>query len=41
MARQVNDNTRDDLKQMRALLSVIYRRMLKIQAEIRQLKGEP
>jgi hypothetical protein len=41
MARQVNDNTRDDLKQMRELLSVIYRGMLKIQAEIRQLKGEP
>jgi hypothetical protein len=40
-ARQVNENTREDVKQMREQVSVMYRRMLKTEAEIRELKGAP
>jgi hypothetical protein len=41
MARQVNDNTRAELRTLGEQVSVLYRRMLKIEAEIRGLKGEP
>jgi hypothetical protein len=41
MPWQVNDNARDDLKQMREQMAVMYRRMLSIEAEIRELKGDP
>jgi hypothetical protein len=40
MARKANDNTRDDVVQMRETLSTMYRRMLKIEADIRELKGD-
>jgi hypothetical protein len=39
--RRANDTTRDDVKQMREQLSVMYRRMLSIEADIRELKGDP
>lgn len=41
MARKVNDNTREDVRQMREHLSVLRRRLLKIEADIRELKGDP
>lgn len=41
MARQVNDNTPEDVKQMRELLTIVQRRVVKIEAEIRELKGDP
>jgi hypothetical protein len=37
-AWRANENIRDDVKQMRETLSVVYRRMLKIEAEIREWK---
>jgi hypothetical protein len=40
-ARQANDNTREDVKLMRERMSVMYRRMLAIEADIRELKGDP
>jgi hypothetical protein len=36
MARQVNDNTTEDVKQMRELLTIVQRRVVKI-----KLKGDP
>jgi hypothetical protein len=41
MARKANDNTRDDVTQMRETLATMYRRMLGIEADIRELKGDP
>ena len=41
MARKVNDNTRDDVRQMREDLSVLRRRLLKVEADIRRLNGDP
>jgi hypothetical protein len=40
MAQRTNDEARDELKQMREQMSVMYRRMLKIEADIRELKGD-
>jgi len=39
-ARKANDNTREDVKQMRDQLAVMYRRMLSIEANLRELKGD-
>ena len=40
-ARKANDNTRDDVTQLRDAVSVMYRRMLKIEEELREIRGEP
>jgi len=41
MARQVNDNTRAELRTLGEQVSVLYRRMLKIEADIPEIKGNP
>jgi hypothetical protein len=41
MARMVNDNTREDVKQMREQLSVMWKQLKKAEADIRELKGGP
>ena len=40
-AQRASDSTREDLKQMREQLSTMYRQTLKLEADIRELKGEP
>jgi hypothetical protein len=41
MAREVNDNTRNDVKQMREQLSVMWKQLKRAQDDIRELKGDP
>lgn len=39
--RKANDNTREELRQLTALVSGMMRQIVRLQTDVRGLKGEP